>query len=394
MIRYFDIPQHSPDWHKFRESGIGSSESSAVLELNKYTPKAKLFYEKIGDIKPWMGDNEAMFHGRNFEGYVLSMWEYYDFETFDYAQMENISPEKRAGYLERYKAGNKFRTMTPNKAYAVNDKYPWLFDSVDAMAAPGQIRFDTGETYDKPFCLEAKTITSQAAAEWELGIPVGYLIQATHHMIVHEVDYAEIVVLKDGRYLTVLPVPFREQLANSIIVETRRFWDNIVQAREARKKRDEAYRIYGDDSAQYKHYASIVMSLEPPAQTGDAYKEFMQERYRDTKDVIVGDIQDLTNALNAKVGASIKKGSDNFASLSKNILFKKMIENGVREIVLPGDFGKVQILKRGDTPYVDIRLKGIKDDEQKVLDFIRAFKGGIINQHRPASKEVQKRTKV
>lgn len=370
-IKKFNIPHHSEDWYRFRMGGIGSSESGIVLKMNKYTPKVKLYYEKIGLLPLSKRDNEAMFHGRLLEEYILNLWQYWDGEEYNYERDMNLPPEERSGYIERFKAGNKFRTMTPNSMYAINDTYPWLFDTVDAMADAGQFRFDTGELSEKPFALEAKTIAERVAKEWKLNVPIGYLVQATHHMIVHDLDYSEIILLQDGRYLDVIPVPMSDRLAALILRETKIFWDTILHVREAVKEKIKAERA-GDVEAT-ERAETIIQRYEPEAETGDAYKEFKVNQYKDTDLLVVGDLSDYSEAINYKSMSFLIKEAAARQSLAQNRLLKKMIDNDVRKIELPGGNGYIQLTTRSgsDKPFVDIRPK-LQADEKEIATFLDA----------------------
>ena len=72
------IPQQTPEWFKYRQSGIGGSEMSTVLGLNKYDTVTRTFYEKIGMAEPRQIDNAKMFFGRYMEDSIAKLWEFYD----------------------------------------------------------------------------------------------------------------------------------------------------------------------------------------------------------------------------------------------------------------------------------------------------------------------------
>lgn len=374
MIKYFDIPHHSPEWHAFRENGIGSSEAASVLRMNKYKPKVTLYYEKIREIEPSKRDSESMFHGREMEGYILNLWQYYDGEKYDFERDRNLPIEQRQGYIERFKAGNKFRTLTPNSKYAVNDKYPWLFDSTDAMAHAGQLMM-TGEgtVCPTPFPVEAKMISDRVSREWEIGIPPSYLVQAHVHMIVHESDYAEIVILRDGRFLEVLPVPRNEQLAQLIIEETKKFWEIVMAVRKAVAKK--RFAEINKDETMVEQMETIIQKYEPEPEPGEAYKEFKTERYkRGADEIVVGTISDLQNALFYKSMSFLLKEAEDRRSLSQNKLLKRLVDAGVERIEFPGG-GYVRIYTKSNSkqPIVDVR-PAVREDKAAINRLIEDSK--------------------
>jgi predicted phage-related endonuclease len=83
------IPQHSDEWFDYRTTGIGGSEMSTILGLNKYDTVTRTFYEKIKAIEPRHFDNSKMFFGRYMEDKIADLWRYYD-----------GSPD---GYIENFK---------------------------------------------------------------------------------------------------------------------------------------------------------------------------------------------------------------------------------------------------------------------------------------------------
>lgn len=374
MITYYDIPQHTPEWYAFRFNGIGSSEVSSVLRMNKYKPKVVLYYEKIREIELSDRDNEAMFHGREMEGYILNLWQYYDGLAYDYERDRNLTPEQRSGYIERFKADNKFRTLTPNTKYAVNDKYPWLFDSADAIADKGQIMLTgNGDICQTIFPVEAKMISDYAAKEWEIGIPPGYLAQAHVHMIVHETNYSELVVLKDGRYLSVIPVPRSEQLCKLIIEESKLFWNQILYVRKAVAKKKMAI-IQGDETT-VEQMETIIQQYEPEPEPGEAYKEFKTARFKQGADeIVVGSPVDLQNALLYKSMSFLMKQADDTRSLSQNKLLKRLVDAGVNRIEFPGG-GYVRIYTKSNSkqPIVDVR-PAVRENSEAITRLIEDSK--------------------
>lgn len=61
------IPQHSDAWFEYRKSGIGGSEMSCVLGLDKFNTVVRLYHEKLGSVSHRTFDNSKMFMGRYLE---------------------------------------------------------------------------------------------------------------------------------------------------------------------------------------------------------------------------------------------------------------------------------------------------------------------------------------
>lgn len=75
-IKQSEIVQQSEAWHKFRSSGIGSSDIGSLMGLNKYKSMRKLWLEKTGLEPDLFEDNDATKYGKNLEPYAVSEYEW------------------------------------------------------------------------------------------------------------------------------------------------------------------------------------------------------------------------------------------------------------------------------------------------------------------------------
>lgn len=144
------------EWLAARVGGIGSSDASAVLGVNKWTSPYEVWAEKRGLLRP-EPDNDAMDMGRRLEPIVCAWW----------SEQTGI-PIRTAGIMQ-------------------NRERPWQLCSVDRLAACGGI-------------VEAKTLTWRVAGEWEDGqIPDHAEAQVQHQLAVTGRTHAHVVGLADGR---------------------------------------------------------------------------------------------------------------------------------------------------------------------------------------------------
>lgn len=321
------IAQHTPEWHKFRETGIGGSETGIILNLNKYDTAMRLFHEKIGTADPHPFDNEKMFWGRELEDKIAEIWAYWD--------------DDKQGYVKNKAAGKLIRKASRVNGFIVNPKYPWLFASIDRKINKGTgINFITGELLTKECPLECKAISYWAASMWASGIPQHYLVQIQTYMIVMEVDYAELALLKDGNDFRVEYFQRDQALCDLIIEASKSFWyDRILPAKEAKLNRDLA-----DLSGNYalaEEFDGIIQHLEPPPDTTEAYKIYMSDKFLHERDRVQGtfDLFEL-----ARRDEMIKKIINNLAAtrrLHRNKMIDYLVENGA-ELIDFGDEGTVR----------------------------------------------------
>jgi putative phage-type endonuclease len=320
MIKKHDIKHGTDAWHSFRANGIGGSEAATVMNLNPYGSAMVLWAEKCGYSQPDKRDNEAMFHGRNLEGYVASLWEGWDWST--------------GGYMDGY--GKGIRRCSNPGCYFVNDEYPWLFASPDRIINPGEHDSD-GVVLDDGGILECKTISGMSAAAWDNGVPMHYLIQCYTYMVVLGLDYAEIAILEDGRKFNVFPLRMNEVITNAIISSTRDFWyGKVLPAREL---------VESMTGANHGEVEPMVWAYQPEPDGGDACRRFMSDKFKSVKAEERGSVELYGLCVDYKeVSGKIKELS------SKKDLVSSKIENA---FVLSG----ADRFTFGDDGYVSYFMK-------------------------------------
>lgn len=309
-IQISRIKPHSAEWFAFRLSGIGSSETALAMSppLHDYGSAMELYHEKTGAKDPRMFDNSNMFWGRAHEPTIAQIYQYYD-----------GTPE---GYIENQKQGKVIREVYET-GYVINKKYPWLFSSPDRLIAPPFVNQITGELLDKVGNCEIKTLSFHAAKKWENKIPIYYIVQVHQQMIVLDIDYTEIAILRDGNKFEVLPIERNEKLAQRIIDQTYDFWYNrVVKGRDAFR---ESYRT---KNAELKSkYLEEFYNLEPEPDTTKAYEEFVNRTYLETGFTLQGDLKDFQYVKFYKWLLSAGKSIDNEKQRIKNYFIRKLQTN-------------------------------------------------------------------
>lgn len=273
-VEIIKMKYRTPEWHAFRENGIGGSEVGTVLGINHYDTWMRIYHEKVGTADQKIEDNTKMFWGSEHEDKIAQIWQYWD--------------DTPGGYVNNKSNNRIIRKCRNVNGYIVNPKYPWLFASLDRLInIKGGANFITGEPLEHEVPLECKTLSYWAASVWESGIPQYFLVQVQTYMIILEVDYAEIAILKDGNDFRVEYVQQDQAMAEKIIEVTKSFWyDRIVPAKEACQRRNEAD-ISGDVAIAEK-YDAIIQRLEPPPDDTQAYKDYMSMKFLKERDRVQG----------------------------------------------------------------------------------------------------------
>lgn len=239
------------DWLEQRQQlGVGGSESAAILGLSPYSCSAQVFYEKLGFASK-RNTSLAMIIGNEDEDKIARLWSHYDPNT----GVDSIPVN--------YQSGNVVRRPLKLARIIRNPQYTYLFANPDRLFKNGKDRA----------ILEIKTINHWEAQKWESGVPIHYIIQIQHYMLVCKVKYAELAILESNSKIDVIPFEASKEIQNRIIEKCSQFWNDVVEARKIIEA--------GGMELDIQH-------LVPPPDGSDAYTDFLKEKYRDgVKDVDV-----------------------------------------------------------------------------------------------------------
>ena len=182
------------EWLKWRTLGIGGSDVSVIVGLNKFRSVYQLWLEKTGQVVPAEEEND-----------------YTHFGTL-------LEPIVRAEFTRR--TGIKVRAK---KALLQSEEFPYMIADLDGVI------YENGE-----MCIfEAKTASAYKKETWEDGVPVEYELQVQHYMAVTGARKTYIAALVGGNQFFYYEVYRDEELINIIIRAEKKFWEeNVLQGKE------------------------------------------------------------------------------------------------------------------------------------------------------------------
>jgi len=331
-IKIHRIPAHTPEWHEFRKNGIGGSEMGTVLgsNFNEYGSRIKLFYEKARIVEPNMETSEVMRHGQLLEDYIVEKW----WSHFD-GDIEST--------MRNQDSNKKVRKCMRINGYGVNDKYPWLFGSLDRMIIKGEPMLiedekggiSLGESMEKNGVLECKTINGFVARKYEGQIPPYQIIQVQQYMTIFELEYSEFGVLQDGRQFYCMPMLFSQNVSDMIIERSFDFWHNhVLPAKELYPEYQDAHKK--GNVALAEKIQGRIHQYEPPADSSDLTREFISSRFVEKHDVFSGDVSMLAQAIEYKRLSKIMNGLKDRKDTIYNSLMNTCVHQGCNKIELPG----------------------------------------------------------
>ncbi len=174
------------EWLLARKQGIGGSDAAAVLGLSKYKTPFDIYEDKLG-LRPPTPDNNAMKWGRNLE------------------------PLVRAEYANQ----NNKVVVTPEKILT-HPKYNFILANLDGYTEDNRI-------------VEIKTSRYESA--WgDAGtdqVPIEYILQVQHYMLVTGFDYADIAVLISGSEYRQYEIKADQELHEMMIEQYIDFWASV-----------------------------------------------------------------------------------------------------------------------------------------------------------------------
>lgn len=270
------------DWLEQRQRmGVGGSESASILGLSPYSCSAQVFYEKLG-LASKRNTSLAMIIGNEDEDKIARLWSFYD---------ANVGIDS---IPINYQSNKVIRKPLKLSRIITNSKYPFLFANPDRLFKQGKNRS----------VLEIKTINHWEAQKWESGVPIHYIIQIQHYMLVCEVKYAELAILESNSKIDVIPFEASKEIQERIIERVGSFWNDVLEARKIIEA--------GGMELDIQH-------LVPAPDGSDAYTEFLKDKYKDgAKDVDI----------------IIRATEDDLVTLSELLQIKEHQESLQRELSL------------------------------------------------------------
>jgi len=251
---------------------IGGSDAATILNKNPWKSKVKLFYEAVGLSKPGIVQNETMFHGTHLEDYVADKWQYFD--------------GTEEGLINNFAEKRKVKRAVRQKSILINPNFDHMFANVDRIITRHPDKKGKG-------VLEVKTISERYSDMWEAGIPPQYYFQLQHYLIVTGLHWGEFVWLKGGNKLHILQVDEDIDVQTELILESRKFYNSVNEAR---------FRISKLDNPTYDEKLAIASMFEPEADGTADLSEYMNERHRNrpTDNQVIGGPDQTDNAIQYK----------------------------------------------------------------------------------------------
>lgn len=177
------------EWLKWRKRGIGGSDVSCLLGINKWKSEIELWLDKTNQTNEPAVENEAMQWGNIMEPIIRN----------HFAEVMN-------------------KPVVEVKAMLQHPQYPYMLADVDGLTVD-----DAGN----PAILEIKTASEYKRSEWEEDIPTYYQTQVQHYLCVAGVAKAYVAVLIGGNSFKVYEVDADMEIQSMLIALEQEFWNKV-----------------------------------------------------------------------------------------------------------------------------------------------------------------------
>ncbi len=278
---------HSKEWHDFRASGIGGSESASILGMSKYKTAYQLFLEKTGQAERFEG-NDATRRGQAREPVIRSK-----------------AKEILAPFIE-----GDFEVIDCGEYSYKSLEWPFLLGNIDGLIVTADFEW---------IGLEIKTTTSFSLKQWPAnGLPEHYWVQVQHYMAVTGLTRFFVICEVDEKFNLVRLVERDDEFIKSKLVPAAgefhsrvkaQFWPDDQPATE-----DDFKTMFPADLTGQIVEADHLADLFKEWQALTRAREMADERLAQIRLKILAEIKDNKGATDGKYLAtwSNRKGSESF----------------------------------------------------------------------------------
>lgn len=177
------------EWLKWRKRGIGGSDVSCLLGINKWKSEIELWLDKTNQTNELPAESEAMQWGNIMEPIIRN----------HFAEVTG-------------------KPVVEVKAMLQHPEYSYMLADVDGLTVD-----DSGN----PAILEIKTASEYKRSEWEDDIPTYYQTQVQHYLCVTGVAKAYVAVLIGGNTFRVYEVDADAEIQSMLIAVEQEFWNKV-----------------------------------------------------------------------------------------------------------------------------------------------------------------------
>ena len=177
------------EWLRYRKQGIGGSDVSCLLGINKWKSEIELWLDKTNQTNAPVEENEAMQWGTIMEPIIRN----------HFAEVTG-------------------KAVVELKAMLQHPEHPFMLADVDGVTVD-----DSGN----PAILEIKTASEFKRSDWDEGVPAYYQTQVQHYLCVTGIQKAYVAVLIGGNSFRIFEVDADAEIQDMLIAVEKNFWNKV-----------------------------------------------------------------------------------------------------------------------------------------------------------------------
>ena len=177
------------EWLRYRKQGIGGSDVSCILGINKWKSEIELWLDKTNQTNAPVEENEAMQWGTIMEPIIRN----------HFAEVTG-------------------KAVVELKAMLQHPEHPFMLADVDGVTVD-----DSGN----PAILEIKTASEFKRSDWDEGVPAYYQTQVQHYLCVTGIQKAYVAVLIGGNSFRIFEVDADAEIQDMLIAVEKNFWNKV-----------------------------------------------------------------------------------------------------------------------------------------------------------------------
>ena len=177
------------EWLQWRKKGIGGSDVSCLIGVNKWKSEIELWMEKTNQTNEVQEENEAMQWGHIMEPVIRN----------HFAEITG-------------------KPVIQIEAILQHPEYKFMLADVDGV---------TIDENNEPAILEIKTVSEFRRSDWDAGVPSYYEVQVQHYLCVTGMKKAFMAVLFGGNAFRIYKIEADKELHNMLIAVEKEFWNKV-----------------------------------------------------------------------------------------------------------------------------------------------------------------------
>ena len=301
-MKIADIPQRTPEWHQWRNTGVSASEADIVLGLSSYKTRYRLYAEKKGLILPDNLDrNPHVQRGIRLE------------------------PVARRAFECRHNT-----MLLP--VCAESDEYSFIrasFDGIDDNGIPVEIKAPTEKNFrdaqsseDQEAYLSEEDFRDAQKNRKESRLYKRYYFQVQQQILVVNSDSAWLSLYLNEREYLDIPVPRDDAIINTIIFEARKFWECLKT--NTPPERDPERDIFIPSGLQLDQWNTLASSYHTAEEMILDYKSKIQALEKEQSQIesnllqLMGDFAHAESA-GLRISRYLQQGSIDYRAVLKSL---------------------------------------------------------------------------